>query len=294
MKKYSSFNTLILLFACASIASIVYGAGVPNTLNYQGTLTDNTGKPVTATAKPLTFKLYTSALGGTSFWSEAQTVPITNGQFSAVLGSSTPLPTEKFTGSTYVGVTVDAGQEMLPRQKLTSVAYALKAADAIPKGVIVMWSGALGQIPEGWALCDGVERTLLDGSKVIPPNLKDRFVVGVGDRFGTGKPRDLTGGEEEHVITINEMPRHTHTQNAHTHSDAGHYHSSASSGFSALAPTPQPNGNYSRSSGTGYVADVGTGSANIQNNTATNQNTGGGAAHNNLPPYYAIAFIMKL
>ena len=211
MKKFEFECRALMVFVAVLLTGGVVLAGtIPNTLSYQGTLTDGAGKPVTATAKPVIFKLYTSALGGTAFWAEPQTVQVTNGQFSAVLGSNLSLPTDKFTGTTYIGVTVDNGQEMLPRQKMTSVAYALKAADAIPKGVIVMWSGAVDQIPAGWALCDGVERALSDGTKVTPPNLKDKFVVGVGDRFGSGKPKDITGGEEGHVLTVDEMPFHNH------------------------------------------------------------------------------------
>lgn len=288
MKKGHSFKMLLVLLVYASIVSISHGSGVPNTLNYQGTLTDSTGKPVTATAKPVTFKLYTSALGGAAFWTESQTVPVTNGQFSSVLGSTVPLPTDKFTGETYVGVTVDAGPEMLPRQKLTSVAYALKAADAIPKGVIVMWSGSVAQIPDGWTLCDG---------SIGTPDLRDRFIIGSGGSYALA----ATGGEAQHNLTINEMPIHNHeiTDGAgvHTHpiqNGGNHQH---------------PYSHGSDTTSAGHAADTNNGSptqyteyAGIHTHTmdATGghnhvvNNKGTGQSHNNLPPYYALAFIMKL
>ena len=45
------------------------------------------------------------------------------------------------------------------------------------KGIICMWSGAVLDIPEGWALCDGTQGT---------PDLRNRFIVGSGDTFIPG------------------------------------------------------------------------------------------------------------
>ncbi len=44
------------------------------------------------------------------------------------------------------------------------------------KSIIVLWSGAVVDIPAGWALCDGNNGT---------PDLRDRFVIGAG---GTWAP----------------------------------------------------------------------------------------------------------
>ena len=55
----------------------------------------------------------------------------------------------------------------------------------IPAGGIIMWSGSLGNIPVGWALCDGSQGT---------PDLRDRFIVGSGLSYGTGQ----TGGSTTH------------------------------------------------------------------------------------------------
>lgn len=282
MKKNRSFK-MILLLVCASITSIVHAANVPNTLNYQGTITDSTGKPVTATAKPVTFKLYTTALGGTAFWTEPQTVQIANGQFSVVLGSTVALPTAKFTGDTYVGVTVDGSTEMLPRQKLTSVAYALKAADAIPKGVIVMWSSVAGSMPEGWALCDGSTKTALDGSTIVMPDLRNKFIMGAGGSNAIG----VTGGASTHTHTgANHLhyDDHIHTGNTNEVSGETHTVDDTSRNDRDVAGNNHYHAFQTNSKATqGYGAYTGLADRDL---TTSPEST--------VPPFYALAFIMKL
>lgn len=93
------------------------------------------------------------------------------------------------------------------------------------------------------------------------------------------------GGEKEHTLTTNEMPSHTHIQNAHTHTQAQHRHSMGYNSGSA--------GNYPcnyRSTNTGTLSYTDYQTPTINSTTATNQNTGGGAAHNNLPPYQVVSY----
>ena len=120
----------------------------------------------------------------------------------------------------------------------------------IPAGVIVMWSGTAIAIPSGWALCNGQNGT---------PDLRDRFVVGAGSSYAVG----AKGGEASHTLTVEEMPRHSHSV------------SSLSSTSSGSLP-------------------VGSGGSRLENSSKTTVATGGGAAHNNMPPYYALCYIMKL
>ena len=256
----------------AIVCSIVL-ADVPTTLNYQGTLADNAGQPING-VKTITFSLYNTPTGGTAFWSEQQSVTLAEGRFSVVLGGnpSSPIDPKLFTGETYIGITVAADAEM-PRQKFTSVAYAFQSA--IPRGVIWMWSGKLNEIPAGWALCDGNNGT---------PNLQGRFVLGtdITNNINIG----ATGGEAAHVLTINEMPSHTHIQDSHTHIR----------GTQRTIVETRGHGLTISAAFQDRVMVEGTGGPNPETNwtTATNQYTGGGAAHNNMPPYYALAFIMKL
>ena len=109
--------------------------------------------------------------------------------------------------------------------------------------------------------------------------IKDRFLLSAGNTYSSGS----TGGEATHVLTANEMPSHTHVQNAH-------YHSGLS--WTAANGVPISLSGYNASNSgyrTGYSSgNVDPGAIKTNYETATNQNTGGGAAHNNMPPYLTV------
>lgn len=92
------------------------------------------------------------------------------------------------------------------------------------------------------------------------PDLRNRFVVGAGSTYSVG----AKGGEATHKLKVSEMPSHTHSMSAFKNETYGGWLNSGSS--------------------SGYSYETG-------NATAA---TGGGAAHNNLPPYYALCYIMRL
>ena len=160
----------------------------------------------------------------------------------------------------------------------------------IPSGIICMWSGAQNAIPDGWTLCNGSNGT---------PDLRDKFIVGSGSTYAVG----TTGGEASHTLTVNEMPSHNHSGSAtisgltaasagsHTHTISGSP-SASMSGTTNRVMWSQVNDMghhypYTESAGAHTHSISGTGTATLTAN-------GGGAAHNNLPPYYALCFIMKL
>jgi hypothetical protein len=86
-------------------------------------------------------------------------------------------------------------------------------AAAIPAGVILMWSGSLSNIPDGYALCDGRNGT---------PDLRDRFILSVAGDEDPG----ATGGPPNHQITLQhqQFPRHNHSGSTNLE-EGGHSHS---------------------------------------------------------------------
>lgn len=173
--------------------------------------------------------------------------------------------------------------------------------DAMPIGMIMAYGGTTP--PTGWHLCDGSAHGSSELQAVIgsanTPDLRGRFILGVSPSH----PNKETGGAETHTLTVPEMPSHTHAQNSHNHTQDSHNHTqnSHSHWTSGLGSTVGvPGGSY-----TAAIVSAGsftTGSATATNQaatavnqatTATNQNTGGGDPHNNMPPYYALTYVIK-
>jgi microcystin-dependent protein len=130
--------------------------------------------------------------------------------------------------------------------------------------MIILWSGSLGSIPAGWVLCDGTNST---------PDLRNRFIVAAGDTYAVG----ATGGSADAIVV-------THT---HTITDPGHTHTgsylSGTPGASGFGPTVTAPAQFSN------PVSIPTATTGI---TATNS-SGTSGTNANLPPYYALAYIMK-
>ncbi len=158
----------------------------------------------------------------------------------------------------------------------------------VASGVIVAWSGSIANIPSGWVLCDGDPKT---GA----PDLRDKFIIGANSDVSgramtnvTGAPtgqggavnHDHGGKTGDHQLTVAEMPSHQH---------AGGY----GEVFTELAPF-----GVAWKYGGGQWGSANTDRDNYQWLT---DSVGGNQAHshtianaNHLPPYYALAFIMKV
>ena len=237
------------------------------TINYQGYLTDSSGNPANGTLD-MVFRLYNVESGGTALWTEAQDgVLVTECLFSVLLGSEEYLPQSLFVqnDNLWLGITVGGDEEMTPREKLASAPYAL--AGGLPSGVIVMWSGQVSAIPEGWSLCDGTNGT---------PDLRDKFIVGAGNSYSVG----ATGGAASVTLSVAQMPSHSHSASA-----------SSDGGFEHSLGDQHGGGNAYYGMGTIYYdnnRDLGDHSHAITVNS-----TGGGQPHENRPPYYSLAFICK-
>lgn len=110
--------------------------------------------------------------------------------------------------------------------------------------------------------------------------LKGVSPVGVDENDGDFNNIGNVGGEKEHILSIDEMPSHTHIQDSHTHTYRDYYASwSTSSDFNRTYVN----------SGISSVSNTST-SRTSDAKVATNQNTGGDQAHNNLSPYKVVAF----
>ena len=130
---------------------------------------------------------------------------------------------------------------------------------AVPTGGIIMWSGAIVNIPTGWALCDGSSGT---------PDLRDKFVMGAGSTYAV----NATGGSKDAVVV----------SHSHTLTDPGHTHTAAQ---------PSPGSTYAN--GGGYYGQGDTRATGSNTTGITVDTEGVTGVDANLPPYYALAYIMK-
>lgn len=140
-----------------------------------------------------------------------------------------------------------------------------QAVYAVPAGGIIMWSGSVGSIPTGWFLCNGANGT---------PNLLDRFVIAAGSTYAVA----ATGGSANAIVVS-----HTHTT---TVTDPGHVHA-----FSADQQVLSASGFYG--GGPVGITQTNNTSSAVTGISVANSTTGSSGTNANLPPYYALAFIMK-
>lgn len=136
-------------------------------------------------------------------------------------------------------------------------------SNSVPIGGIIMWSGSVLAIPLGYSICDGTSGT---------PNLLGKFLIGAGGVYSVG----ASGGSANSIV-----PSHTHTT---TVIDPGHTHyvvsGQANEGNGAFADSAPRNNKNTSSSVTGIAVVVNT--------------IGVSPINTNLPPYYALAYIMRV
>jgi hypothetical protein len=138
--------------------------------------------------------------------------------------------------------------------------------NAFVAGMIMLWSGSSATIPSGWLLCDGSSST---------PDLRNRFVVGATSTYAVG----ATGGSADAIVVS-----HNHTGTS-TVSDPGHAH---------VYQNPAASGGISGFTGGSQVANGTTNAATTGITVSTSISTTGSSGTNaNLPPYYALCYIMK-
>jgi len=155
----------------------------------------------------------------------------------------------------------------------------------IPIGGIIIWSGSVSSIPSGWALCDGSNGT---------PDLRDRFIVGGGGTYSINS----TGGAASVTLTIAQMPVHNHTGTTNTTGSHWHYvvrHDEENGGNNSIAYNSNigSDDEYQLQRHSSNANKWNTSSAGSHTHTLSMSNTGGGQSHENRPPYYALAYIIR-
>lgn len=201
----------------------------------------------------------------TAFYGDGANLSNTGSTLSSGIGTQRVVLTTQTSGtmtssSTNADLTFDSTTSTLS-------APTFAGNGTIPIGGIIMWYGNIVDIPSGWSLCNGSNGT---------PDLRSRFVVGATDDGSTGVTFDAntgavsgsyaphnTGGSVAHQLSVAEMPSHTHTEQYNVNSSG--------------------------------QDQAGSGSGDNDNtSTRDSGSTGGDDYHENRPPYYALAFIMRI
>ena len=194
----------------------------------------------------------------------------------------------------------------------------------IPPGIVTMFAGTESQVPGGWQLCNGSGETS-NGIKV--PDLRNRFIVGSGSTYDPGSTGGNTSattsssGNHSHTVTVNSDGAHSHTVTvnsttlsvsqtaSHNHSIKGYRLNSTGKYYIVGVvkdgfDQSKPDNNYTA---VNEVKSGSSGSSNSHTHSASSNSTGshthsastnstGAHTHtvNTLPPYYALAYIIKL
>jgi microcystin-dependent protein len=188
-----------------------------------------------------------------------------------------------------VGIGIVAPQEKLHVNGQIK-ATGFKGYGITPVGGIIMWSGAINAIPDGWALCNGQNGT---------PDLQERFVVGAGATdntsvAGTQYAVNAKAGTNSVVLLTNQIPSHNHTYSGTTTTNGNHTHlwnygvegddsgnGGSNNEFTVSGP---PSPKYTVMTYAGNHAHTYSGTTSVK---------GSGKSHENRPPYYALAYIMR-
>ena len=324
-RRPSFFIAAFAALALCALAQSAAAAGAAFT--YQGVLRAADGGALDSKTQTVKLRLYASETGGSALWGRTCNVSLDDaGLFNTELSDETGTaipggPTATLAsvlaanaGTTlWVGLDVDGTSgEIAPRQKILPVPYAVVASDVakasgnfavagrvtaksaqvegavvagsvqtsgdvsvggnltvsgtisgcgtVPVGGIILWNGAADDVPDGWALCNGQVK-----NGWTTPNLCDRFVVGAGGEY---KP-NATGGAKEVTLTIDQMPAHTHDYKFTGADLNGSW----------------KDHNYFYCQKNEYSGN---------DNKKTTESAGGGRAHENRPPFYALCYIMRV
>ena len=209
--------------------------------------------------------------------------------------------------------------------KITNLANCTAAQDAanksyvdtsMPIGTIIMWSGGGGRTvttpPANWKICNGAYYTstgalssITDPNSIKTPDLRDRFILSSGSSYAING----AGGSSTAQIYNNNLPPHTHSGNVnsagnHGHSvyDPGHSHTYSPTWNSRYEDVPYWPDSVNVYYANSYTANTGSSTTNISiyaggehtHSFTTDNGPGGGQAFSIVPPYYVLAFYMRI
>jgi len=135
MKKQLIFLVfLLIIFSGNTFAENI--STVPHLINYQGFLSDENGKGITGKVK-IEFNIYKTSTGVTLLWGPQifNSLPVVNGLFNVILGSTDAeedsIATAFEASEAFLGMKVNDGVEITPRQKILSVPYAMNSLNSV-------------------------------------------------------------------------------------------------------------------------------------------------------------------
>lgn len=182
-------------------------------------------------------------------------------------------------GSTATATTQSAGDNST---KVATTAYV--ANNAIPSGGIIIWSGASNAIPTGWYLCNGQA-----AGSLTTPDLRNKFVVGAGSTYSV----NATGGSANAVVV-----NHNHTGS--TNSVGAHRHGLNATGgaLKVLGSQTARVAGITNAAGEGFAFNyngdnIMSEEGNHSHSLNIDSTTASDGVNANLPPYYALCYIMK-
>lgn len=190
----------------------------------------------------------------------------------------------------------------LVRETNGNIAQQVNAAP-IPVGGIIMWSGAIANIPSGWNLCDGGTY-----NSTVTPDLRNKFIVGAhSDLSGVAKSSvegsstfTQTGGDVNHnhgsstgntTLSTNQIPAHQHTYKDSyyiEYNNPGQGAGGTIGGADYVSTKYKGSGDSDGDNDWVYWRN-GTTNANTTSNASHNHSI---TSNNHLPPYFALAYIM--
>lgn len=189
---------LLITVAIFTISTISF-ADIPHTINYQGKLTGSSGSPVSDGTYSVTFRIYDQQAGGSPIWYETQSITTQKGLLDTQIGATKDLDLS-FDEPYYLGIKVGTDAEMVPRQSLSSSAYAFraktaevaKAADSLtqavnfPGEVVQVVNFQTGQVATGTNTIpfDDTIPQITEGNKymslsIIPKDPSNKLLVDV-------------------------------------------------------------------------------------------------------------------